>query len=394
MSKHHARRLVLGVTSADSLVLITGLPDRLAQAGWSVHLVADDEQRLQDVANDGVAVHAIAMRREPSPLHDLRSLVSWLRLMYRLRPGVVFVGTPKAGLLGTVAAMITRVPNRIYHLRGLRLETTTGLRRRVFAALERLTMRLSTSVVAVSPSLKRRVVELRLVSERKVVVLGQGSSNGVDLVRFAPGPSDPVLRETLGLQLGVPVVGFVGRVTKDKGGAELASASAQLARRGIEHQLLIVGPVEQDDAMRDFSHRAGARVVCTGRVDDTAPYYRLMSVFCLPTHREGFPNVVLEAAASGVPVVTTDATGAVDSVIADATGYLCRAGDAGSLAHALELALTQHERNAAMIVAARSRVERDFSRANVQEALVRYLRSTDARAGAQRADRPSEGGRQ
>ena len=119
-------RIVLGVTVDLSLRLMAGFPQYLAERGWDVHVVSSPGARLDALAGvDGVTVHALTMAREPSPVSDLRSLIAWMRLLRRLRPDVVSVGTPKAGLLGGIAARLTRVPGRVYMLRGLRLETST-----------------------------------------------------------------------------------------------------------------------------------------------------------------------------------------------------------------------------------------------------------------------------
>src|SRR5699024_11134713 len=128
----------------------------------------------------------IAMEREPSPQADLRALRSWIVLLKELSPDIVFVGTPKAGLLGIMAAWLSKVPRRVYHLRGLRLESASGLARTVYWLLEKLAFLVSTEAIAVSPSLRQRVIDLKLVRSGKIVVLEQGSSNGVDITHFDP----------------------------------------------------------------------------------------------------------------------------------------------------------------------------------------------------------------
>lgn len=379
MSKERTRKLVIAVTTAESLILIAGLPGRLAEEGWQVHVVASGATGSAEEANRSVSVHSLSMRREPSPLADLRSLGRWIQLLRRIKPDVVFAGTPKAGLLGMAAGALTRVPVRVYHLRGLRLETTSGWSRTLLAALERLTLRLSTSTVAVSESLKTAVITEGLSSPGKMVVLGAGSSNGVDVERFTPGSADSELQAALGLEPLTPVIGFVGRLTRDKGGPELAAASEILAGRGISHQLLVVGPVEHEGAQRWFDSvsQSDVTVTFTGRVEDPELFYRMMAVFCLPTLREGFPNVVLEASASGIPVVTTDATGAIDSVLPGETGFIANAGDPVSLALALEEALSlQSDQRAAIGAAGRRLVMERYRRGDVQGLIAQYLVET------------------
>jgi glycosyltransferase involved in cell wall biosynthesis len=264
-------------------------------------------------------------------------------LLWQLKPNVVFVGTPKAGLLGTLAAVITRVPYRIYVLRGLRLETANGAMRRLLIAMERLTARGAHTVFAVSPSLRRRALQLSIGRPDKVQVLGRGSSNGVDDERFRPDrfTSEQVqgLAAQVGLRPNVPVVGYVGRLTVDKGLTDLAAAHRLLISQNVEFQMLVIGAVEGSAETLDQFRDQNRALIETGPVEDTSPYYPLMDVLVLPTLREGFPNVVLEASASGVPVITTDATGAIDSVIHGCTGYITPIGQPDALAAALASAL-------------------------------------------------------
>lgn len=283
------------------------------------------------------------MARKPAPLADLVSLIRWVKLLRSVKPDVISVGTPKAGLLGSLAGVIARVPNRIYQLRGLRLETAAGPMRWILTAMEMLTMKSAHHVLAVSPSLRQRAVELRLVDSQKISVLGVGSSNGVDIGRVSDARASAediaLLRQQHGLIDSVPVIGFVGRLTRDKGIDVLAEAREILAREGLDHQLLVVGGIEDEGGNANLSPDTCRAAAVTGHVSNPEAYYPLMDVLCLPTLREGFPNVVLEAAIAGVPTVTTTATGAIDSVVDGQTGLLAEVGSAESLARMLTSAL-------------------------------------------------------
>lgn len=363
MGERH-RRILIGVTSDQSIRLVTGFPQYLRDRGWDVHVVSSPGPLLERLgAEPGITTHALAMAREPSLRSDLGAVIRWVRLLRAVRPGVTSLGTPKAALVGGLAAAAVRVPFRVYHLRGLRLESFEGRRRALFAAVERLTAATAHRVLAVSPSLLERVAGLGLIRRSKMVVLGDGSSNGVDLV---DGPPDAravrSLAQSLGLAEGVPVIGFVGRLTEDKGLGVLRDALALLERRGIAHQLLVVGGVDHT------AGAGGAEVpgsTVTGQVDDPERYYPLMDLLCLPTLREGFPNVVLEAAAAGVPAVTTDATGAVDSVVPGQTGLIAAVGSAEALADRLGELLADPAARRRMGSAARERVETSFTRERV-----------------------------
>lgn len=348
-------RIVLAVTADKSLVLFGGFPSHLCDRGWEVHVVSSPGENLRRLeADERIQVHALSMAREPSPLRDMVSLIRWLLLLARVRPDVLSVGTPKAGLLGSLAGFLLRVPFRVYVLRGLRLESATGRHRELLRRIEQVSCRASHVVLPVSETLRDRALALRLASPSSMLVLANGSSNGVDTRRFHPtrietGEID-ALRTELGVLPGVPVIGFVGRLTRDKGLATLAEARQRLSSRDIDHQFLLVGGMDDAAADRGVDQlvTSGRPAIVTGHVHDTAAYYRLMDVLCLPSLREGFPNVVLEAASSGVPTVTTDATGAIDSVVDGETGFIARAGDGDDLAEKLEkiLGLSQADRDA------------------------------------------------
>jgi glycosyltransferase involved in cell wall biosynthesis len=365
-----SRRILIGVTSDLSLSLMRGFPRYLRSRGWEVHVACDPGPLLDELRRErGITTHPLRMAREPSPIADLRSLLAWVRLLRRVRPHVVSVGTPKAGLLGGFAARLTRVPFRVYHLRGMRLETTTGMRRRILTALERTAMSSAHVVIAVSPSLRQRALDLRLVPESRIRVLGHGSSNGVEVPPRVPSAEERAAKRIeLGLDEESPVVGFVGRLTPDKGLEVLASAREILESRGVDHQMLIVGGVDEQ-AGPEVLHSirsAGRSTIETGYVPDARSYYSAMDILCLPTFREGFPNVVLEASAVGIPTVTTDATGAVDSVVDGVTGLIAAVGDPKSLADRLqELIEMEPIARARIGAAARDRVVRDFSREHV-----------------------------
>lgn len=359
----------------------------LRERGWHVTIVASGTPRLLELAREeGVEVRLLPMEREPAPLQDIRSLWSAIRLLRAVSPSVLVYATPKASLIGAVAGLLTRVPVRVYQLWGLRLETTRGLWRRVFTVLEKITTRCSTHVVANSRSLAQEAVALRVA--KHVITLGEGSSHGVDVERFTPAHlAECEIPQTISERIGhVSVVGYIGRVHRDKGVDVLLDALEIVRSRGLALALLIVGPNEDAalTARIDNYSQDGLIVVSTGGVDDVRPYLNRMDILCLPTYREGFPNVVLEAAAAGRATITTTATGARDSVIDGETGLLVAPGDALGLANAIEQLLNDQDRRATLGENARLRVEQHFRQVDVfghQEAFLndQYLKLRPAR---------------
>lgn len=355
--------------------LLRGQLRSLRRRGFEVILVTSPGPDLEVAAErEGVRVEVVPMAREMAPWRDLRALTRLTRLLRRLTPDLVNAGTPKAGLLGMLAARRARVPVRIYTLRGLRLETARGWRRAVLKLTERLACRSAHRVVAVSDSLRSRCLELGLAPPEKVEVLGPGSSNGVDVERFAPRPERRArgreLARKLGIPVRAPVVGFVGRLTRDKGIGDLLAAFDRLRKMVPETRLLLLGePEPGDPPPPQVQGRLDGdpRIHRAGFVPDTAPWYPVMDVVAFPSRREGFPNVPLEAAAAGLPTVGYRVTGTVDAVEDGVTGRLVAPEDTEALAAALAAYLTDPKLGQRHGEAARQRAEGSFRRERVWE---------------------------
>jgi glycosyltransferase involved in cell wall biosynthesis len=333
--------LVIGVTSAQTCLVLAGRLKALRLAGFAVTLVSSPGDLLtQRAAAEGVEAFPVRMLRGIAPFSDLRSLFGVLFLLLRSRPVITDFSTPKAGLLGNLAAWMLRVPHRVYTLRGLKLESSRGMKRMLLLWSERLAAGCAHVVLCNSESLRATALALRIAPANKLKLLGNGSSNGVDTKRFSPGTS--WVREKLGIPDVDLVLGFVGRLTRDKGIPELLMAFEEILLVEPECWLMLVGWFDAaEDALElRWRTRIGEhpRIRHTGFVPDAAPYYRAMDVMVLPTHREGFPNVALEASASGVAVITTESTGARDAVLTEVTGLLIPPGASEAITEAaLEL---------------------------------------------------------
>jgi glycosyltransferase involved in cell wall biosynthesis len=349
-------QIVVGITHPQTCLTLTGRLRALREAGFRVTLICGPGDLLERTsAREGVEAIAVPMRREIAPIADLISLVRLWRLLRRLKPDLTEFSTPKAGLLGNIAARLAGVPRRIYMLRGLKLERSNGLKRWLLLTAERVTASCAHVVLCNSASLRAEALALGVAPAEKLHLLGEGSSNGVDVERFSPGRSG--VRRKLGIRGDAPLVGFVGRLTRDKGVPELIDAFDMILAEVPDARLLLVGWFDfAEDALSEELQariKAHPQIHLTGFVEDTAPYYRAMDVMVLPTWREGFPNVVLEAAATGIPVVTTIATGSRDSVVPEVTGLLIPPGYPEAISEAVLGLLSNPERRRRMGKAAR-----------------------------------------
>jgi glycosyltransferase involved in cell wall biosynthesis len=387
-------RILFAVTASVSCGFYRGMLRYLDGAGFSTTMVSAPGNLLTEVeSSQGAGSVAVPMEREIRPLHDLISLWELHRTIRAVRPDVVDVSTPKAGLLGSVAALLARVPCRVYTLRGLRMETATGFKRLVLWLAERVACTCAHRVVPVSESLRLRAIELKLVSPNKIHWLGNGSG-GVDTEQFTPRlrKTDQVaqLRQMLGLTGKETVIGFAGRFVKDKGIRELVEAFRELSTSRPDLRLLLVGHFENGDPVEPEIRRyieSNPAILRPGFVPDTAPYYALMDVFVLPSYREGLPGVPLEAQASEVPVVTTNATGTVDSVQHGITGLIVPVKDAKALTEAIDTLLRNPTMRADMGHAGRKWMERDFRPEVIWHAYADMYREM-LEASSQRRGRP------
>jgi len=361
-------RLVI-VVATEFLLFFRGCITNLCSSGFDVSTVTASGPEQELIRLEGASTFDVPINREISPLADVLSLWRLWRVLRSIRPEITNSGNPKAGLLGGLAAVLAGVPCRIYTLHGIRFETTTGVKRRILAWTERIACKCSHRVICDSLSLQQRAIKLGLVEETKTCVI---PCHGVEVERYVDTIENldkaDELRRELNLSKKSLVIGFVGRFTRDKGIPELIDAYDKLRCEYPTLRLLLVGRFEDGDPVplnlrmrieRDES------ILRPGFVSDTSSYYHLMDIAVLPTWREGFGLVNIEAQAAGKPVVTTRVTGAIDSVLEGETGILVPAGDVAALVQAIGSLLGDASRRAKMGRRGQKWVTREFSRGKI-----------------------------
>jgi glycosyltransferase involved in cell wall biosynthesis len=312
----------------DKLIRITTVPlslDKLIEgqlaymkSNFEVIAVSSGGNILEHVSKkEGIRVVSIEMTRRITPLKDIKAVWKLYKLFKKEKPKIVHTHTPKAGILGMLASYFTRVPIRLHTVAGLPLMETRGAKRFVLNFVEKLTYNCSTRVYPNSYGLKKFILKHRLTSENKLKIIGNGSSNGIDTTYFDPElfstEENAVLKTNLGIKKTDFVFIFVGRIVSDKGINELVEAFDKICLVEEKIKLLLVGPFE--DKLDPLQKKTkliinnNDKIISVGYQNDVRPYFSISNCLVFPTYREGFPNVVMQSGAMGLPSIVSDING-------------------------------------------------------------------------------------
>jgi|SRR6218665_450796 len=340
------KRLILGVTIGGSSRLLDGQAKHFKSLGYDVYLISQNHYKEKLFCErEGITHLPVDIVAEISPLKDIKSLIQVIRHFRSVKPDIVNVGTAKMGLLGVISAKMLSVPKIVYTCRGFRFETETGVLRKLLIGFDKLIMKLSDQVIFVSPSLKIAAAKYKLLIEHKSVVIGKGSSNGVNIEAFNKEKVNQEERQQLINEYdlsGKLVIGFVGRVTLHKGAYELVESFEKLYQENDSLRLILMGHIKCDEKFeqRFLSHPG---IIYIPFQDNVPLYMSLFDIFVLPSWREGFPNVPIQAAAIGVPVIVSDATGCIDSVDNNVNGVIFKVRNQEDLESALRMYINKPE---------------------------------------------------
>ena len=356
-----------------------GLLSELQQeCGYEVVAVSSPGDRLDTLAaREGVRAVAVPMERHISPLKDLKSLWRLVRVFRRERPAMVHSMTPKAGLLSMMAAWICRVPVRLHTFTGLVFPTATGLTQKILVFTDRLTCACATHIVPEGEGVRNDLTSYRITA-KTLKVLGHGNVRGIDLERF--DPSLPEVRDAAAKirKEGVFTFIFIGRLVRDKGINELVSAFTELNREIPATRLILVGEQEPEldplspETLENISGCASIEAV--GRLNDVRPWLAASDALAFPSYREGFPNVVIEAGAMGLPSIVTEINGSREIVSHGVNGVIIPPRDRDALLAAMRNMIGQREDTAKMATAARPMVAGRFEQSFVRKCLKDYYK--------------------
>ncbi len=343
---------------------------RLSESADITICVNRSESDIAVQVAEGAVLHPVEIRRKISPVHDALALFTLWSLYRKRRFSAVLTVTPKGGLLGMVAARLADIPVRIHWFTGQVWATKKGPVRMVLKCMDRLIAACATHVLADSPSQKDFLIAEGIVGAPRIQVLGDGSISGVDASRFKP---DPAMRAKIRAEFGIPpdspCLLYVGRMKREKGIADLLAAFRGLREEFHNLHMVLVGP---DEECLLASVEDG-RIHVVGYAKEVENYMAAADLFCLPSYREGFGSVLIEAAAAGVPSVASRIYGITDAIVDGETGLLHEPGNPADLSRALKHLLQDVPTRNAMAKAARLRSLSKFSSRRVEDLFAGYL---------------------
>ena len=315
----------------------------MRERGFELHAISSPGPYLdQLVHRDRVTAHPVTISPKIAPVSDLVTLFRLIIVLGRIRPSIVHLSQSKGALLGAIAAWITGVPIRIFLVRTLFTENVRGF---CFPLrwLERLTVRLCHMSICVAPSQLDFARAEGILGREQGIVLAHGMSNGIDSERFDPAVVEAAdlatWRPGLTGSIGTTVIGFVGRLARDKGIEDLFDAWQEVRNESPDAVLLLVGHWEEEDEVSQavrLGLESDPHVVLVGNQDDVTQFHKRISIFVYPSHgTEGFPNAPMEAAAMALPVIASRVVGCVDAVVDGVTGTLVPPRDPRALAAAI-----------------------------------------------------------
>lgn len=315
---------------------------------YEVVAVSSPLPELEVVANrEGVRTIAVKMERHISPWHDLKSLIKMIYVFAKERPWMVHSMTPKAGLVCMVAAWITRVPKRVHTFTGLVWPTATGMTRKILMTTDRILCACATHIIPEGNGVKRDLIEGG-ITRKSMKVLANGNVRGIDLEHY--NRTEEVMQEAAKIRKeGVTTFIFIGRVVRDKGMHELVDAFVRLHKLHSNTRLILVGPVEPElDPLNAETQQvidAHDAIEAVGSQKDVRPWLAASDVLVFPSYREGFPNVVIEAGALGLPSIVSDINGCNEIIIPNENGVIIPSKDADALYEAmLEMHVNETDR--------------------------------------------------
>lgn len=355
---------------------------------YDVIAVSSDKERLKNYGEtEGVSVHHIELTRQITLFKDLIAVYRTYNFLKKEKPLIVHTHTPKAGIVGMMAAFIARVPLRLHTVAGLPLMEASGFKRQILNTVEKLTYYFATNVYPNSKGLYDFITSERFTVPSKLKIIGQGSSNGIDTSYFNPENYDEYERLKLRKELNIPLEDFtfifVGRIVADKGINELIEVFEKLSIEHLNISLILVGPFEEEldplDVTTIRKIEESPKIFSLGYQVDVRPLFAISDCLAFPSYREGFPNVVMQAGAMNLPSIVTNINGCNEIITKNMNGLIIPVKDVTALYEAMKRILLEKELFEKMKSVARQNICAKYERRKVCEAILEEYRQLEAK---------------
>lgn len=344
--------------------------------GYDIVVVSSPGKEMSEIAErEGIRTIEIPMERHISPWRDIKSLFGLIKAFRHERPTMVHSMTPKAGLLSMIAAWICRVPVRVHTFTGLVFPTATGLTKKILILTDRITCACATHIIPEGEGVKNDLINFG-ITRKPLRVLGHGNVRGINLDWYNPELPDVKAEAAQIRKPGVFTFIFIGRLVRDKGINELVEAFRMFTAERDDVRLLLVGRQEPEldplkpDTIREIESNPAIEAV--GQQSDVRPWLAASDALVFPSYREGFPNVVIEAGAMGLPSIVTDINGSREIIIEGRNGTIIPPRDAQKLLYAMRKFVQNKERTSKMADASRELIASRFEQSYVRQCLKEY----------------------
>lgn len=366
-------------------ILLKGQLDYMNNHYEVIGVASSGKEIAQVEEQEGIETHVIEMTRNISPIQDLKSAYKLYKYLKKEKPFIVHTHTPKAGTLGMLAARFARVPNRLHTIAGLPLLEATGAKRILLNLVEKITYANATLILPNSFGLMQIIKDHKFTSDKKLKIIGKGSSNGIDTEHFKKTnisqDQQYELKQQLGILDGDFVFTFVGRLVADKGINELISAFRTISKTNKKIKLLLVGPFETElDPLNEetlMEIDANKNIISAGWQADVRPYFSIADALVFPSYREGFPNVVMQACAMELASIVTDINGCNEIITDKKNGLIIQPKSKEELQNAMQFLLDNPDKTEAFASSARPNILENYKREVIWKELLNLYKSLE-----------------
>ena len=379
------KKLIRTATVSLSLdILLKGQLKFLSQNFYVVAVSGQDEHLNEVAKRENIKTIAVTFERKISPFKDFVSLIKLYRVLKKEKPFIIHSITPKAGLLSMIAGYFAKVPVRIHTFTGLVFPTQTGLLKRLLIAMDKLLCKFATHIYPEGNGVKNDLLNYK-ITKKPLKIIANGNVNGIDCDYFKPNHFSETTKQSLKAELKIEyddfVFIFVGRLVKDKGINELMTAFVRFSETSKHAKLLLVGPFEQHlNPINEITLKqikTNKNIISVGYQNDVRPYYAISNCLVFPSHREGFPNVVLQAGAMNLPSIVTNINGSNEIITDNENGIIIEVKNENAIFDGLNFMINEKDIFEKFKNNARNRIVTNFEQKIVWEAVLKEYKNIE-----------------